>query len=58
MLRDIFTKTIKPLLEMIDDFIYRGTFDDPFNEFFIEKLDIPEKNAKSHEGVTESILAQ
>jgi hypothetical protein len=58
LLRDIFTKTIKPLLEMIDDFIYRGVFDDPFNEFFIEKLELPKRNAKSQIGVTESILAQ
>ena len=48
LLRDIFIKTIQPLLEMIDDFIYRGTFDDPFFEFFIEKKAIPKKLGRSN----------
>lgn len=43
LLRDIFRKTIQPLLELIRDFIYVGTFDDPFNEFFIEKLSMHNK---------------
>lgn len=58
LLRDIFTKTIQPLLEMIDDFIYRGVFDDPFNEFFIEKQEIPNRKARNQVSVTESILMQ
>ena len=41
LLRDIFAKSIQPLLDMIDDFIYRGTFNDPFGEFFIQKIHKP-----------------
>jgi hypothetical protein len=38
MLRDIFAIAIQPLLKMIGDFIYTGQFDDPFEEFFVEKV--------------------
>ena len=37
MLRRIFSRTFEPMLKMITDFIYTGEFDDPFDEFFIEK---------------------
>jgi hypothetical protein len=38
LLRDIFSKTLQPLLDFISDFLHYGTFKDPFNEFFIEKM--------------------
>ena len=37
MLRNIFAIAIQPLLKMITDFIYTGTFNDPCSEFFVEK---------------------
>lgn len=38
LLRSIFRSSIKPLLQMISEFIYSGNFNDPFNEFFVEKI--------------------
>jgi hypothetical protein len=38
LLRTIFRSSIKPLLQMISEFIYSGNFNDPFNEFFVEKI--------------------
>lgn len=40
--RKLFQKALKPYLGFINAFIYQGTFEDPFNEFFVEKLDIQE----------------
>ena len=38
LLRRIFTQTVRPILLMISEFITIGSFEDPFNEFFVEKL--------------------
>ena len=38
LLRTIFGKSVQPLLQMISEFIYTGNFNDPFHEFFIEKV--------------------
>ncbi|CDW78602.1 lissencephaly type-1-like motif-containing protein [Stylonychia lemnae] len=38
LLRRIFQKSIQPLLSMINSFIFTGDFDDPYGEFFVEKL--------------------
>ena len=38
LLRRVFSKTIEPLLQMINSFIFTGEFTDPFNEFFVEKM--------------------
>ena len=38
LLRRIFSRTADPMLRMINDFIFRGDFEDPFQEFFVEKL--------------------
>jgi len=38
LLRAIFGKSVQPLLQMISEFIYTGSFNDPFDEFFIEKV--------------------
>jgi hypothetical protein len=56
LLRDIFRKTIQPLLEMINEFIYQGSFDDPFQEFFIEKVPINAKARKDSEQSASPLL--
>ena len=38
LLRRIFTQSVRPILLMISEFITIGSFEDPFNEFFVEKL--------------------
>lgn len=38
MLRKIFAITIQPLLQMVSEFIYTGSFNDPYEEFFVEKV--------------------
>ena len=38
LLRRIFTQTVHPLLTMISEFVTIGSFEDPFSEFFVEKL--------------------
>jgi len=38
LLRRIFSRTVSPLLRMISEFISIGDFEDPFGEFFIERL--------------------
>ena len=38
LLRRIFTQTVRPLLLMISEFVTIGSFEDPFDEFFVEKL--------------------
>lgn len=38
LLRRIFTQSARPLLRMISEFITIGSFEDPFAEFFVEKL--------------------
>lgn len=38
LLRRIFTQSAHPLLLMISEFITIGSFEDPFEEFFVEKL--------------------
>lgn len=58
LLRDIFRKTMQPLLEMIDEFIYRGTFDDPFQEFFIEKLPYEHPRSKGGVDVVQPLVMQ
>lgn len=35
LLRRIFSRSIQPLLRMVSEFITVGTFEDPFEEFFI-----------------------
>lgn len=37
-MRRIFSQAVKPLLLMISEFITIGSFKDPYNEFFVEKL--------------------
>lgn len=49
---------MQPLLEMIDDFIYRGTFDDPFEEFFIEKLPDERRPGKGSAEVVQPLVMQ
>lgn len=49
-MRTIFSKSVQPLLQMISEFIYTGDFNDPFGEFFIEKIfKIDNKEANSNE---------
>ena len=38
LVRKLFQSTINPYLNFITTFIYEGDFEDPFNEFFIEKI--------------------
>ena len=38
LLRQVFQKAMAPLLTMINSFIFQGDFDDPYQEFFVEKL--------------------
>lgn len=38
LLRRIFSQTVRPLLLMISEFVTIGSFEDPFEEFFVEKL--------------------
>jgi hypothetical protein len=38
LLRKVFSSSLQPILYMISEFITQGTFEDPFNEFFVEKL--------------------
>lgn len=38
LLRRIFARAVSPLLRMISEFITVGAFEDPFSEFFIQKL--------------------
>ena len=38
LLRRIFCAAVRPILLMISEFITIGSFQDPFNEFFVEKL--------------------
>ena len=38
LLRRIFARSMRPILLMISEFITIGSFEDPFNEFFVEKL--------------------
>lgn len=38
LLRRIFQKSSEPLLQMINSFIFYGDFEDPYDEFFVEKL--------------------
>ena len=37
LLRMIFKKSVQPLLQMISEFIYTGSFNDPCGEFFVER---------------------
>lgn len=37
LLRTVFTRAIQPTLGMIQDFVNTGDFNDPFNEFWVEK---------------------
>jgi hypothetical protein len=39
LIRKLFQKTLSPYLTFITEFIYMGDFHDPFNEFYIKKLD-------------------
>jgi hypothetical protein len=38
LLRRVFARAVSPLLRMVSEFITLGTFEDPFLEFFIQKL--------------------
>jgi len=38
LLRQIFSQSVRPILLMISAFITIGSFEDPFKEFFVEKL--------------------
>ena len=38
LLRKIFTQSAKPILLMVSEFITIGSFKDPFDEFFVERL--------------------
>ena len=38
LLRRIFGAAVRPVLLMISEFITIGSFQDPFNEFFVQKL--------------------
>ena len=38
LLRRIFSQSIQPILYMISEFITLGQFEDPYDEFFVEKL--------------------
>ena len=38
LLRKIFSQSVKPILLMISEFITIGSFKDPFDEFFVERL--------------------
>ena len=38
LLRRIFGQAVRPILLMISEFIIIGSFEDPFQEFFVEKL--------------------
>ena len=38
LLRRIFGQAVRPILLMISEFITIGSFEDPFQEFFVEKL--------------------
>lgn len=38
LVRKLFQQTLKPYLNFITSFIYEGDFNDPFDEFYIEKL--------------------
>ena len=46
LLRRIFAQSCKPILLMISQFITLGNFEDPFDEFFVEKLYRPLKQAE------------
>ena len=46
LLRQIFAQSCKPVLLMTSQFITLGTFEDPFDEFFVEKLFRPLKQAE------------
>jgi len=46
LIRKLFQKTLKPYLDFITSFIYDGEFQDPFNEFYIEKINPDAKDAK------------
>lgn len=39
IVRSLFQRTMKPYLNFITSFIYEGDFEDPFGEFYIERLD-------------------
>ena len=45
LLRRIFAQSCKPILLMTSQFITLGTFEDPFDEFFVEKLYKPMKQS-------------
>ena len=38
LVRKLFQTTLKPYLNFINSFIYNGDFEDPYNEFYIEKI--------------------
>lgn len=38
LLRKVFSQSVRPILAMISEFITIGSFKDPFDEFFVEKL--------------------
>lgn len=40
---------MQPLLQMVSEFIYTGDFNDPFGEFFIEKIYKIGKNGTDQE---------
>jgi len=38
LLRKVFAQAVRPILLMVSEFITIGSFKDPFDEFFVEKL--------------------
>ena len=38
LVRKLFQTTLKPYLNFVNSFIYNGDFEDPYNEFYIEKV--------------------
>ena len=57
LLRRIFSQTVRPLLLMISEFVTIGSFEDPFDEFFVEKLyrNKREQSAEDAEQQTDAV---
>ena len=53
LLRRIFGQAVRPILLMISEFITIGSFQDPFNEFFVEKL-YRNKSSRNEENKAEA----
>lgn len=51
LVRGLFAKAVEPILRMIAEFVTVGSFEDPQQEFFVEKMQIDFTKAGSENSV-------